>query len=47
MKESVVVITFLLFLLLVAVTLKKYFLFKGVQGRGEAKQMTNKENSFV
>jgi len=33
--------------LLVAVTLKKHPLFKGVQGMGEAVQMKNKVNSLV
>jgi len=37
---------FICFLLLVAATLKKLPLFKGVQGRGEAEQMMNKVNSL-
>lgn len=35
-----------IFLVLVAVTLKKHPLSKGVQGRGEAEQMMNKVNSL-
>lgn len=46
MKELIAERIFLFFLSLVAVTLKKHPLFKGVQGRGEAEQMMNKVNSL-
>lgn len=46
MKELIAERIFLFFLSLVAVTLKKHPLFKGVQGRGEAEQIMNKVNSL-
>lgn len=46
MKELIAERIFLFFLPLVAVTLKKHPLFKGVQGRGEAEQLMNKVNSL-